>query len=142
MARQPETGDIGGRLYGVGEAGLGRARVELGDLGEWHLHLAGEAPPRLSAVEITPVPIGLVRMNVSPARTWSIAKSRSGCAMPTTAIPYLGERSSMVWPPNGQPAEAATCAPPRNTSPSSSIGRSSAGHAVRFTAMSGRPPMA
>ena len=103
---------------------------------------AGSGSPRLIAVATTPVPSGLVSTSRSPARALAMVSSRSGSASPTTARPYLGSGSSIEWPPTtGQPAWAATSAPPRSTSASSSTGRS-AGQAVRLRAISGRPPMA
>ena len=103
---------------------------------------AGSGLPRLTAVATTPVPIGLVRTSRSPGRALAMVSSRAGSARPTTASPYLGSGSSTEWPPTtGQPASAATSAPPRSTSASGSTGRA-AGQAVRLRATSGRPPMA
>src|SRR5580700_11036190 len=103
----------------------------------------GGGSPRLSAVAITPVPTGLVRISWSPGAARSIVMSRPGSARPTTARPYLGTGSSMVCPPAiAQPACAATSAPPRSTWPRIARSRPSPGQAARLTANSGRPPMA
>src|SRR5580658_1336423 len=104
---------------------------------------SGGGSPRLSAVAITPVPIGLVKISWSPGAARSMVISAAGSARPTTARPYLGTGSSMVWPPAmAQPASPATCAPPWSTWPRIAMSRPSAGQAVRLTANSGRPPMA
>ena len=97
----------------------------------------------MCAVATTPVPIALVSTSVSPGRAASMVNRRPGEASPTTAIPYFGSGSSIVCPPTTrQPASAATDAPPRSTSASSDIGSVSPGQAVRFSAISGRPPIA
>src|SRR5580704_3577182 len=104
---------------------------------------SGGGAPRLTAVAITPVPTGLVKISWSPGAARSMVISRSGSARPTTARPYLGTGSSMVCPPAiTQPASAATRAPPCRTWPSRAMSRPSPGQAARLTANSGRPPMA
>ena len=104
---------------------------------------SGGAAPRLCAVATTPVPIGLVSTSRSPSRARSTVIRCRGSAIPTTARPYLGSGSSMVWPPTTrQPAAAAASAPPRSTSASSSTGSVWPGQAVRLSAMTGRPPIA
>ena len=58
-------------------------------------------------------------------------------------MPYFGSGSSMLWPPRiGAPASRAVSAPPRSTSPSISIGSVPTGQPTRFSAKSGRPPIA
>ena len=89
-----------------------------------------------------PVPIRLLNASTSPARAPALVQIWSGWAKPTTAIPYLGSGSSIEWPPAiAAPAEAATSAPPRRISPSSSIG-SVLGKATTFRQKAGRPPIA
>jgi len=62
---------------------------------------------------------------------------------PVTDIPYFGSASSMEWPPTmATPASAATAAPPRRISPSTSGPRVSSGKATRLSAVMGRAPMA
>ena len=58
-------------------------------------------------------------------------------------MPYFGSGSSMEWPPStGAPASAAASAPPRSTSPSSSMESVLTGQPTRLRAKSGLAPMA
>ena len=101
------------------------------------------AAPRLRAVAITPVPMALVRISWSPGAARSMVSRAAGSASPTTARPYLGTGSSIVWPPaTKHPACAATCAPPRITWPRRAMSSPSPGQAAMLTANSGRPPIA
>ena len=62
--------------------------------------------------------------------------------MPTTASPYFGSSSRIVWPPARiAPASRVASAAPARTSPSTETG-SSSGNAVTESASSGRPPIA
>ncbi len=101
------------------------------------------ALPALIAVEMSPRPSGFVRYSRSPGRISELRTSRSGATSPVTAMPYFGSASRIEWPPTtATPASAATAAPPSRTRASRSSGRSSTGHATRFSAVSGRPPIA
>ncbi len=101
------------------------------------------AAPTLIAVVVIPMPSGLVSTSASPSRRPELRRIRSGCASPTTASPYLGSGSSTLCPPTtANPPSAAISAPPASTSASRDIGRSDDGHATRFSANSGRPPIA
>src|SRR5918995_780982 len=104
---------------------------------------SGVPPSRLTAVEITPRPIGFVSTRLSPGCAPAFVSTRPGCTVPTTASPYFGSASSMEWPPaTSAPAARTTSAPPSRTRASSSNGRPSRGHATRFSARTGAPPMA
>ena len=105
--------------------------------------VAGEARPRFSAVDTTPLPTGLVRKRASPARAVEFRITRSGCTVPVTASPYLGSASSMECPPTiATPAAAAASEPPRRISTNGSRPRSSTEYATRLRAVSGVPPIA
>ena len=101
------------------------------------------APSRLTAVEITPSPIGFVRTRTSPARPPALRQTRSGSTVPTTARPYFGSGSSIECPPAiSAPAWRATSLPPSMTRASSSNGNPSRGQATRLRPSSGEPPIA
>ena len=69
-------------------------------------------------------------------------QTQSGCTVPTTASPYFGSSSRIVWPPARiAPASRTASAAPARISPSISTG-SSSGKAVTESASSGRPPIA
>ena len=62
--------------------------------------------------------------------------------MPTTASPYFGSSSRIVWPPASSPPAARTCrSAAAKISASISIG-SSSGNAAIDSASSGVPPIA
>ena len=62
--------------------------------------------------------------------------------MPTTASPYFGSASRMVWPPASSAPAARTCSSaPAKTAASTSVG-SSSGNAAIDSASSGEPPIA
>ena len=101
------------------------------------------ATPRLMAVVTMPEPSGFVSRSWSPGRAPTLRSTLSGWTRPVTARPYLGSGSSMLWPPRmGAPASAAASAPPRRISPSTSIGSLPTGKPTRFSAKSGRAPIA
>jgi hypothetical protein len=71
-----------------------------------------------------------------------LRSSRSGCAAPTTASPYFGSGSRIVWPPASvPPASRVFAAAPSNTAASTSRG-SSSGKAAIASANRTRPPIA
>jgi hypothetical protein len=101
------------------------------------------AVPALIAVVVIPTPSGLVSTSASPSRSPELRSIRSGCTSPTTASPYLGSgRPRCARRPRANPPRAAISAPPASTSASSDVGSSDDGHATRFSANSGRPPIA
>ena len=57
-----------------------------------------------------PVPSRFVRMRTSPGLAPPLRRSRSGCAAPTTARPYFGSASRIVWPPARIPPASRTFA--------------------------------
>ena len=62
--------------------------------------------------------------------------------MPTTASPYFGSASRMVWPPASSAPAARTCSSaPAKTAASTDVG-SSSGNAAMDSASSGEPPIA
>ena len=86
----------------------------------------GGPTPRLSAVDATPPPTGLVRNSASPARAVEFRTIRSGWTAPVTASPYFGSGSSIECPPTiDAPAAATTSDPPRRISRSGSSPRDS-----------------
>ena len=104
---------------------------------------AGVAASRLTAVEMTPRPIGFVRTRTSPGRAPAFVSTAPGSTVPTTASPYFGSASSIEWPPAmRQPAARAVAAPPSSTRASSSNGSPSRGQPTRLSASSGVPPIA
>src|SRR5207245_9642936 len=104
---------------------------------------SGAAVSRLTAVEITPSPTGLVSTSKSPGRAPAFVSTRAGSTDPTTASPYFGSASSIECPPAiRQPAAVATAAPPSRTRARSSNGRPSRGQPTRFNASNGAPPIA
>ena len=91
----------------------------------------------------TPMPSGLVSVSGTPAVPASLRMSRAGSASPVTAMPYFGSGSSTLCPPaTWQPAAVATSIAPASTRRASSPGSTSRGHPSRFTATTGRPPIA
>ena len=67
---------------------------------------------------------------------------RSGCTRPNTERPYLGSSSSMECPPTtNAPASRTLSAPPRSTSPTTSVPMQ-LGKARMLSAVTGFPPMA
>ena len=67
---------------------------------------------------------------------------RFGCTNPNTDSPYFGSSSSMEWPPTtNAPASRTLSAPPRSTSPTTSVPKQ-LGNARMFRHATGRPPMA
>ena len=104
---------------------------------------ASGAEPCLMAVAITPMPNGLDRIRRSPGRRPALMSIRLGSTSPTTAIPYLGSGSSMVWPPaTTNPSARAASSPPASTSASRSRDSSAVFQATKFRASRGLPPMA
>ena len=104
---------------------------------------ASSASPRLRAVTIAPPPSGLVSTSASPARPPALVTIRKGWTAPVTASPYFGSGSSIEWPPTtSAPARRTTSSPPRSTAASGSGPSVSSGQATRFSAVSGRPPIA
>jgi hypothetical protein len=101
------------------------------------------AIPRFSAVVASPPPTGFVNQSESPTDAVLLRRSREGCTVPVTAIPYFGSGSSIECPPTtATPAAAHTSAPPRRISRSTSPPRSASGKATRFRAVTGTPPIA
>ena len=104
---------------------------------------SSDASPFFSDVVTAPAPTGLVRTSASPERPRAFVITSAGSTTPVTAMPYLGSGSSIVCPPTiATPASCATSAPPRSTSPSNSDPSSATDHATRFSALTGRPPIA
>src|ERR1700722_1212439 len=103
---------------------------------------AGSALPCLIAVEMTPVPSGLVSMSTSLAFAPLFAKIRFGCTDPVTAYPNLISSSRILWPPiTVQPASIILERPPARIC--SAICKSSlSGKHSNAREVSGRPPMA
>src|SRR5512132_4149801 len=80
---------------------------------------------------ISPVPSGLVKKSASPGRAPFFGQIASGRTVPTTARPYFGSASRIVWPPASSPPAARTCrSAAAKISASISIG-SSSGKAAR-----------
>src|SRR6476619_6542696 len=91
---------------------------------------------------ISPVPSGFVRKSASPGRAPFFGQIPSGRTVPTTASPYFGSASRIVWPPASSPPAARTCwSAAAKISASISIG-SSSGKAAIESASSGVPPIA
>ena len=91
---------------------------------------------------IRPVPSGLVRKSASPGLAPFFGQMPFGCTVPTTASPYFGSASRIVWPPASRPPAARTCwSAAAKISASISIG-SSSGKAAIESASSGVPPIA
>src|SRR5436190_2729337 len=89
-----------------------------------------------------PVPSGFVRKTASPGRAPLFTQTPSGWTVPTTARPYFGSVSRIVWPPARIAPAARTCSSaPAKTAPTSSVG-SSSGKAAIESARSGEPPIA
>ena len=85
------------------------------------------------------MPSGFVRNSASPGRAPLFGQIPSGCTVPTTASPYFGSSSRIVWPPASiAPAARTTSSAPARTSPSTSVG-SSSGNAAIDSASSGTP---
>ena len=59
---------------------------------------------------IRPVPSGLVRKSASPGCAPFFGQMPFGWTVPTTARPYFGSASRIVWPPASRPPAARTCA--------------------------------
>ena len=89
-----------------------------------------------------PVPSGFVRKSASPGRAPLFGQIASGWTVPTTASPYFGSASRMVWPPASSAPAARTCSSaPAKTAASTAVG-SSSGNAAIDSASSGEPPIA
>ena len=102
----------------------------------------GGARPSRCACRTMPVPSGFVRKSTSPGFAPAFGQSASGRTMPTTASPYFGSSSRIVWPPARiAPAARTRSSAPASTSPSTSVG-SSSGKAATESASSGAPPIA
>ena len=90
----------------------------------------------------SPVPSGFVRKTASPGRAPLLTQIPSGWTVPTTARPYFGSASRIVWPPARIAPAARTCSSaPAKTAPTSSVS-SSSGNAAIESASSGVPPIA
>src|SRR6516162_1478828 len=101
------------------------------------------SPVALCLLFSTPMPSGLVNDSGVPGLPESLRSNRFGSAVPVTARPYFGSGSSTLCPPaRWQPASAQTSSPPRSVSAASSNGSTSRGQPSRFTATTGRPPIA
>src|SRR5215212_6404707 len=91
---------------------------------------------------ISPVPSGFVRKTASPGLAPFFGQIPSGCTVPTTARPYFGSASRIVWPPARRPPAARTCwSAAAKIAASISIG-SSSGNAAIESASNGVPPIA
>ncbi len=89
-----------------------------------------------------PVPSGFVRNSASPGRAPLFGQIPFGCTVPTTASPYFGSASRIVWPPASSAPAARTCSSAaEKTAASTSFGNSS-GNAAIERASSGTPPIA
>ena len=102
VAEQAEAGDVGRGVHGVAE--LDRRVAGAGVERRHHARRPRPrarrgAASRLTAVEITPSPIGFVSTSTSPARAPAFVSTWSGCTVPTTASPYFGSASSIECPP-------------------------------------------
>ena len=88
------------------------------------------------------MPSGFVRKSASPGAAVLFAQTPSGCAVPTTASPYFGSESRIVWPPaSSAPAARTVSSAPARISASTLVG-SSSGNAATDSASSGAPPIA
>ena len=96
----------------------------------------------LAAVEMMPVPMGLVSTSLSPGLAFAFVTILSGAMRPVTAMPYFGSASFTVCPPAmSTPASLAASAPPSKMRPRIFRSRSS-GKQTMFKARIGFPPIA
>ena len=88
------------------------------------------------------MPSGFVRKSASPGCAPFFGQIPEGCTVPTTASPYFGSGSRIVWPPASRAPAARTCeSAAAKTAASVSTG-SSSGKAAIESASSGEPPIA
>ena len=95
------------------------------------------------AVDIIPVPIGLVSIILSPGLAPAFVQISLPIASPVTTNPYLGSLSSTECPPTiGIPASAALSAPPCIISDKMSFDNFCIGKPTMLRANKGLPPIA
>ena len=146
VTEQTEAGDVGGRVHRVAELDgrVARAGVQRGHDVDRGLHAARRSrASRFTAVEITPSPIGFVSTRRSPGRAPEFVSTWSGCDGADDREPVLrlgvvdrvaaARRARRRRDDVGATVEHAA---------SSSKGSPSRGHATRFSASSGVPPIA
>ncbi len=102
-----------------------------------------EASPAFMAVARIPVPMGLVRIRLSPGCAPEFSQIRDGCATPVTESPYFSSRSSMLCPPaRAAPASWTFSMPPARIARRTLLSIVVMGKQAIFMAVMGRPPMA
>ena len=89
------------------------------------------------------MPSAFVSTNACPARPRRLLNTSASATSPVTASPNFGSGSRTLCPPTTRaPARAHARAPPARIARSTARGSRSSGKNTRFSAHSGRPPIA